>query len=929
MTEHTLTLLHLSDLHERASERSPWRRRRVLGAAWEANLEHLSEDGPYDLVCFTGDVAFAGQALEYERATEFFQAVLDRLGLGWDRFFTIPGNHDIDRGIAKPQWKRLREKLPRASRLEVAGWLAGGPAPLGFKDKEREQILERQAAYRRWVREDLGRPDLEPANSPHGLLGYRKTLRLPGKPFAVHLLGLDSAWACGDNHDAGKLWLTDEQVMRLATGSQGELLDGFRLVLVHHPFDELADGTEVRRLLADRVDLVLRGHLHEPEAQTWADPERTLRQVVAGCLYENDRYPNACERIRIVLNEQGRPLRYEVRFRGWSLRGFWFDDNGLYSETIDGRFTLWVEGKPSEPPADPRVARVFVGREPELERLAESLLPEEPARPVAICSVQGMPGIGKSYLAERFAVTHQDRFPGGTWRLVLDARDSPATAETLLGELADRLRVSPTSAGLDERVRSRLRFPRSLLHVENVDTEPLAQAAVGLIGQLQGCPVLVSGRYQTLGSTVGWVQVPVRPFDEATALAQLAEELREDGRREESAAYQRLVRAVGFLPLAIHLGAGYLNAGFSVEGFLTQLRQTGLGLPVADVAERILTRDESRKVIASAFALSLDALKAQLGDEGERLMAGLLDLGHAPAAGFGRSLGAAIAGLAALDFERVAVAAQRLSLLEAIPSLERRDPAYRFHPLLAELLRARGDGEGGERAFGRMTEWFCSRLPMLPADQAEEQGKRWREVQAEAGALTSWLSEIRDAEGIRVERAGSRFAALNGPFHAWLNFCEQLLSRPLEENERSNVLWTLSQVAVRSGDLDRAATAAREKADLDQARGEEREAAFAVSVLADVLQARGDFEEALRIRREEELPVYDRLGASRDVLVCRAKLALTHLGRNQDGDRETAITLLHLALEPAERMRLPEAEQIRSILQKVLGDSQTGAQERV
>ncbi|HEY2292995.1 MAG TPA: metallophosphoesterase, partial [Thermoanaerobaculia bacterium] len=261
MAEHTLTLLHLSDLHVRLSERSAWRRRWVLGDAWKKNLDALCAEGPFDLVCFTGDVAFAGKPQEYYQATEFFQSVLDRLGLGWDRFFPIPGNHDINRKIAPAAWKGLREKLPRANRPEVSSWLAGGSAPLGFDDRERAQILKRQAAYRKWVR-DLGRPELDPAGSPHGRLGYRQTPSLPGLSFPFHILGFDSSWSCGDDNDAGKLWLTDEQVMRLATNAQGEPLDGFRLALVHHPFDELADGAEMRRLLAERVDLVLRGHLH-------------------------------------------------------------------------------------------------------------------------------------------------------------------------------------------------------------------------------------------------------------------------------------------------------------------------------------------------------------------------------------------------------------------------------------------------------------------------------------------------------------------------------------------------------------------------------------------------------------------------------------------------------------------------------------------
>ena len=67
---------------------------------------------------------------------------------------------------------------------------------------------------------------------------------------------------------------------------RGEPLDGFRLALIHYPLTELADGTYCQRLLADRVDLLLRGHLHEPEPAEWADPDRRLRQVAAGCLYE-------------------------------------------------------------------------------------------------------------------------------------------------------------------------------------------------------------------------------------------------------------------------------------------------------------------------------------------------------------------------------------------------------------------------------------------------------------------------------------------------------------------------------------------------------------------------------------------------------------------------------------------------------------------
>ena len=42
--------------------------------------------------------------------------------------------------------------------------------------------------------------------------------------------------------------------------------------------------------------------------------------------------------------------------------------------------------------------------------------------------------------------------------------------------------------------------------------------------------------------------------------------------------------------------------------------------------------------------------------------------------------------------------------------------------------------------------------------------------------------------------------------------------------------------------------------------GDVRERAVTLGKIADILQARGELDEALRIRREEELPVYERLG---------------------------------------------------------------------
>lgn len=83
--------------------------------------------------------------------------------------------------------------------------------------------------------------------------------------------------------------------------------------------------------------------------------------------------------------------------------------------------------------------------------------------------------------------------------------------------------------------------------------------------------------------------------------------------------------------------------------------------------------------------------------------------------------------------------------------------------------------------------------------------------------------------------------------------------------------------------------------------------------IADILQDRGETDEALRIRREEQLPVYEKLGDVRSLLVGRTKLAVGLLQRQAAGDREEAADLLNQARQAAEQLKIPEADVIRGI----------------
>lgn len=372
-----LRILHISDLHERGPrEKEPWRKRRMFGDAWERNLAELVQDGPFDLICFTGDVADWGQPGEYAQATDFCYGLLDRLRVSAERLFVIPGNHDIMRKVETEVWEKMRMLLSAGiDPLDFSRWMNGiGSAPPGMDSSWPERILTRQSAYRQWVRDILKRPELAPEG-----LGYRASVQIDTWPFPIHVLGLDTAWLCGDDSDKNHLWLTENQLMTHASAPDGNLVTGLRLALMHHPFQELADEVQIRRRMGEVADLVLRGHLHETEIETWADPDRKLRQAAAGCLYEGhraDQYPNACQAITIECNAQGRPFRIELRFRAWSARGgHWYDDDSLYRETKQGRLTWVIEQAPvfarAENPYSPWHADPlrFVGRKQLLRQL--------------------------------------------------------------------------------------------------------------------------------------------------------------------------------------------------------------------------------------------------------------------------------------------------------------------------------------------------------------------------------------------------------------------------------------------------------------------------------------------------------------------------------------------------------------------------------
>lgn len=507
---------------------------------------------------------------------------------------------------------------------------------------------------------------------------------------------------------------------------------------------------------------------------------------------------------------------------------------------------------------DPRVAGTFVGREDKLDALKRHLIDEVDDLPVAICAIDGMGGIGKSYLADRFALEHRDAFPGGYVRVTLDPQE-PQDVDSTLAGLAEVLKI-PAGPNLSDRVRERLIEPRTLVQVENVDSLPIQAMVVRFLEELSRCSVLVTGRLDRLGQVRGWPRVDLSILSTEDALDQLWTELDERPRDEKTISeHRRLVEALGRLPLAIHLAAGHLEVR-TVDSFLRKLKKSGLTLAPVDGAES-LSVGRRTEILSETLGLSVELLGRQLrekyGDRADMLLDGLYALGHAPASGFGRSLGAALAGLDEEDFDDLVLEAVKLSLLMKVPSDERPRGAWRFHPLIAELLRPHSEER---EVIDRATDWFVRCLPEQVGRREGEQGEAWREIHQEGRALSWWLERVPPVDRVRVVEAGSAMARTSGDFMTWRTYLESINLEDHEPDTGSLTRWTLAQVYRFCGDLDAAEKTARQMLVVDGSRGAKRWVARAQAVIADCLKQRGKLDEALQLRTKEILPALDEMG---------------------------------------------------------------------
>lgn len=334
----------------------------------------------------------------------------------------------------------------------------------------------------------------------------------------------------------------------------------------------------------------------------------------------------------------------------------------------------------------------FVGRETEMEALRRALLEQ---RVVALCSLQGMGGVGKTALAAHVAYHLRDAFPDGVLWARLDTSDTMSLLALLAGTYGMDVSRYPTVDSRSTAVRGLLAHKRALLVLDNAESSD--QVAPLLPPSTGKCAVLITTR-RDLAVSDGWPRVEIRPFSPQSddALALFAHFLGPQAIRPQREHLLEIAALVGHLPLALALVAARLARGMDAAAMREALDQK---------RSRLGALQRENRSVRASFAVSY----AALSPEQQRFF---MQLGVFGGDNWDAAAAAAVTETAVAEAETRLQQLQQLSLIQAA-----RPGRYRLHPLLRDFAGEKLAEIGGVTAASeRMISYYVSMITEAAAN---------------------------------------------------------------------------------------------------------------------------------------------------------------------------------------------------------------------
>ncbi len=526
----------------------------------------------------------------------------------------------------------------------------------------------------------------------------------------------------------------------------------------------------------------------------------------------------------------------------------------------------------------------FTGRTAELDRLVDAT----PDDRLAVLSIDGMAGVGKTTLAVHVAHRLAPRYPDGQLFLDLQAHTAghrPLELGAALDDLLRQLgvpaeRVPAEPAARAALWRAELSGRRVVVVLDNVvDADHVRHLLPGA----SPSTFLITSRVRLTdldGATT--LSMDVMPAADAAELF-----VRIVGTRAESEpdAVLDVLQMCGFLPLAVRIAAARLRhrPQWTVQYLADRLRNH---------RRRLSELSTSDRGVDAAFALSYEHLAAS-----RRRMFRLLAL-H-PGQDVEPDAAAALADVTPAEAESALE-----DLLDAHVLLQHTPGRYTFHDLLREHAYAAATAEETDEArrdalVRLIVHYLTVADAALRDPDSADDGARWLDAEranliavalhtadpalpAETGRLAATLhrhlydraqqadavtryTEVLDASRRRGDRAGEARVLIDLGWVHWLRGDHQssadrfhqalVLSHRIGDTfGRARALQGLGNVSLRRDDVDRAGAEFLEALELFRSLGDRYGEAGVLTGLGSVSSRRGEHDDAVR-RHEQAIEI--------------------------------------------------------------------------
>lgn len=379
-----LLLLHLSDIHFREpyclnldrDQDHPVRTALINDLA-----AMVSQLGAVDAVLVSGDIAFQGNAKEYEVASEWLTSVTEVAGCPETAVYTVPGNHDVDR-------KAANQRTVLGVRKLIEGKTAG---PL--RDKElHDTLLDTTSGSELFV----------PMAQYNRFAAPYECDLSPARPFWIADLALAKGWSL-KMHGLTTTFLSGPDDDRKGELYLGALQRSFspdngvvRLAMMHHPPDWFDDSDNSDDALWQSCALHLLGHRHRQRYLPGQNGVRLAAAAVNPARGEGNWEPGYnIVRLRVVNDNSTNILAIESHIRIWQSA----PDRFVPKLTDDDGLVFYHEVRLRRPPSDD-VSRVASDQQ-SIERVDIGVLGSGDSDNTVDAVVPATPEIGARQMHKR------------------------------------------------------------------------------------------------------------------------------------------------------------------------------------------------------------------------------------------------------------------------------------------------------------------------------------------------------------------------------------------------------------------------------------------------------------------------------------------------------------------------------------------------